>query len=247
MVLRCAALATHPAALDARSYWIENSTKATLWLADALPRLPSPRADRLELSDTLSVERTSELDDGRHGNSAGRFRRSCWPPSAAVAQTVGEGVVAVELEGEGRSVLRPDVDLQNGRHGRTTRYRWHAQQGWARLRGLDAVQPLSPFRYGWIRAALRLRPDRTCPGRSTHPFCIHFRYAGVIRLTVRRAPVQFDSDMTLREPIPGMGAPSNFGCIGLVASLPSRLVVRPAGSRRQRQARSGPSRWPSAR
>ncbi len=33
--LRCSALATHPAALDTRAYWIENSSKLTLWLADS--------------------------------------------------------------------------------------------------------------------------------------------------------------------------------------------------------------------
>ena len=32
---RCAALATHPAVLDSRDYWLENSTKATtLQVAD---------------------------------------------------------------------------------------------------------------------------------------------------------------------------------------------------------------------
>ena len=36
--LRCAALATHPAALDTRAFWIENSREVTLWPADALPR-----------------------------------------------------------------------------------------------------------------------------------------------------------------------------------------------------------------
>lgn len=118
--LRCAALATHPAALDTRSYWIENSTKATLWLADALPNAHTahpPRADELtKLSSTLSVEQTSELDDGRR-----RFRRSIQTILLAalgrtIAQTVGEGVVAVELEGEGplgaAAGCRP---AQNGR------------------------------------------------------------------------------------------------------------------------------------
>ena len=48
--LRCAALATHPAALDTRDLWIENSREATLWLADALPNADvtqPPSADDL--------------------------------------------------------------------------------------------------------------------------------------------------------------------------------------------------------
>ncbi|OOK84606.1 phthiocerol/phenolphthiocerol synthesis polyketide synthase type I PpsE [Mycobacterium kansasii] len=110
--VRCAALATHPAALDTRSYWIENSTKATLWLADQDITQPPSTEDLTKFSTTLSVEQTFELDDARR-----RFRRSIQEIVLAalgrtIGKAVGDGVVAVELEGEGRSVLRPDIDLR---------------------------------------------------------------------------------------------------------------------------------------
>ena len=217
--LRCAVLATHPAALDTRSFWIENSNKVTLWPADALRNADvtqPPSADDLtRLSCTLSVEQTAELDDARR-----RFRRSIQAILLAalgrtMARTVGDGVVAVELEGEGRLVLRPDVDL-------------HRTVGWfatyypvpltcAGGRGATAIQELNAVHntlksvphYGIGYGLLRYlyAPTGRVLGAQRTPD-IHFRYAGVIpELPSVDAPVQFDSDITMpvRETIPGLG------------------------------------------
>lgn len=99
--------------------------------------------DLTTLSCTLTVEQTFELDDARR-----RFRRSIQEIVLAglgrtIAQTVGEGVVAVELEGEGRSVLRPDVDLRRTVGWFTTCYPIALAcangQGAAAIQQLDAV------------------------------------------------------------------------------------------------------------
>ena len=215
--LRCAALATHPAALDTRSFWIENSQKVNLWPADAQPTTDvtqPPSADDLtKVSCTLSGEQTSELDDARR-----RFRRPIQAILLAalgrtIAQTVGDGVVAVELEGEGRSVLRPDVDVRRTVGWFTSYYPvpLTCVQGQGAIQQLDAVRntlksvPHYGIGYGLLRYVYA--PTGRVLGAQRTPD-IHFRYAGVIpELPSADAPVQFDSDPTLpvREPIPGMG------------------------------------------
>ncbi len=215
--VRCAALATHPAALDTRAYWIENSSKLTLWLADPLPNAdvthPPDADDLTRLPCTLSVEQTSEVDDARR-----RFRRSIQEILLAalgrtIAQTVGDGVLAVELEGEGRSVLRPDVDVRRTVGWFTTYYPipLACANGGAAIQQLDAVHdalkavPHYGIGYGLLRYVYAAT-GRVLGAQRTPD--IHFRYAGVIpELPSVDAPVQFDSDMTtpVRETIPGLG------------------------------------------
>ncbi|KZS69608.1 polyketide synthase [Mycobacterium kansasii] len=213
--VRCAALATHPAALDTRSYWIENATKATLWLADQNITQPPSTEDLTKFSTTLSVEQTFELDDARR-----RFRRSIQEIVLAalgrtIGKTVGDGVVAVELEGEGRSVLRPDVDLRRTVGWFTTYYpvalACASGPGTSAIQQLDAVHDtvISVPHYGIGYGLLRYlyAPTGRMLGAQRTPD-IHFRYAGVIpELPSTDAPVQFDSNMTMpvRETIPGLG------------------------------------------
>lgn len=213
--LRCAALATHPAALDTRSYWIENFRKISLWPADAEAGQPPQPGDLTRLSSTLTAEQTSEVDDARR-----RFRRSIQEILLAalgrtIAQTIGEGVVAVDLEGEGRSVLRPDVDVRRTVGWFTTYYPVALACAKGReetaIQEIDAVHstlkavPHYGIGYGLLRYVYAAT-GRVFGAQRTPD--IHFRYAGVIpELPALEAPVQFDSDlsMSLRESIPGLG------------------------------------------
>ncbi len=213
--LRCAALATHPAALDTRTFWIENANQVTLWLADPDITRPPSADDLTKLSCTLSGEQASEVDDARR-----RFRRSIQEIMLAalgrtIAQTVGDGVVAVELEGEGRSVLRPDVDLRRTVGWFTTYYPvplpCASGLGAAAIQQLDAVHdtlksvPHYGIGYGLLRYVYAAT-GRVLGAQRTPD--IYFRYAGVIPESPSvDAPVQFDSDMTMpvRETIPGLG------------------------------------------
>ncbi|MDP7702945.1 type I polyketide synthase [Mycobacterium sp. TY815] len=211
---RMAALATHPAALDTRHFWIDNAASVTRWLAEPAATPPTA-ADLRKLSGTLDAEQTSELDDARR-----RFRRSIQEILLAalgrtIAQTVGTGVVAVELEGEGRSVLRPDVDLRRTAGWCTTYYpvplACATGEGSAVVEQLDAVHktlkavPHYGVGYGLLRY-LYAPTGRTFGAQR--PPDIHFRYAGTIpELPPIEAPVRFESDVTLpvRETIPGLG------------------------------------------
>ncbi|MCV7078498.1 type I polyketide synthase [Mycobacterium szulgai] len=213
--LRCAALATHPAALDTRGYWIDTVGKATVWPADAESAQPPSPADLIRLSSALTGEQTSEVDDARR-----RFRRSIQEILLAalgrtIAQTIGEGVVAVDLEGEGRSVLRPDVDVRRTVGWFTTYYPVALECAKGRdetaIQEIDAVHstlkavPHYGIGYGLLRYLYA--PTGRVFGAQRTPD-IHFRYAGVIpEVPQIDAPVQFDSDLSLplRETIPGLG------------------------------------------
>lgn len=211
---RSAALATHPAALDTRSFWIDNAAKVTRWLAEEGTTQPAT-GDLTKLSCTLDAQQTSELDDARR-----RFRRSIQEILLAalgrtIAHTVGDGVVSVELEGDGRSVLRPDVDLRRTVGWCTTYYpiplACATGTGDAVIEQLDAVHdtlksvPHYGIGYGLLRY-IYAPTGRTFGGQRTPD--IHFRYAGTIpELPPIDAAVQFESDVTMpvRETIPGMG------------------------------------------
>ena len=109
---RCAALAAHPAVLDRRDYWIDTATKATLRLADT-ETAGAPAADDLtRLATVLTLEQTSQVDNARRLLQSSTEEILLAALARTVAVTVGDGVLAVDLAGAGRSVLRPEVDLR---------------------------------------------------------------------------------------------------------------------------------------
>jgi phthiocerol/phenolphthiocerol synthesis type-I polyketide synthase E len=119
---RCATLATHPAVLESRDYWLENSAKATLHVADQDIADPPRIDDLLRVPTTLSTEQTNEIERVRR-----RFQFTVDGILLAalgrtIAHAIGDGVVAVNLAGDGRSVLRPDVDPRRTVGGFATIY-----------------------------------------------------------------------------------------------------------------------------
>jgi phthiocerol/phenolphthiocerol synthesis type-I polyketide synthase E len=211
--LRCGGLATHPAVLDTRDFWLENSRKATLRLADPEITQP-PRCENLtRLSSILTSEQTSEVDDARRRLGPSIEEILLAALSVTIARTIGDGVVAVDMEGPGRSVLRPDVDLRKTMGRFATIYPVPLPCGI----GGDAIQLLATVRdtlksvphygigYGLLRHVYA--PTARLLGAEA-PSDIHFRYEGVIpELPSVDAPVQFDSDtaMPVRETLPGLG------------------------------------------
>ena len=76
---RCAALATHPAVVESRDFWLETATKATLRVARSEVTEPPGADDLVRLSSTLT--RLGDSRDRRraaHGFGC-RSTRSCWP------------------------------------------------------------------------------------------------------------------------------------------------------------------------
>jgi phthiocerol/phenolphthiocerol synthesis type-I polyketide synthase E len=216
--LRSGALATHPAVLDTRDFWLEISSKATLRLADPEITQPPHSGDLKRLSSALTIDQTAEVDDGRRRLGVSIEEILLAALGRAVAQTGEEGVVAVDLEGTGRSVLRPDVDLRRTIGRFTTIYPAPLQC----TRSGDATELLAAIRdtlksvphygigYGLLRHVYAPTARLLA---ATGPSDVHFRYAGMIpQLPPIDAPIQFDSDaaMPVRDTIPGLGHAIEF-------------------------------------
>ena len=119
---QCAELAAHPAVIASRDYWLENVTSATMRLADdRVTERPRAR-DTTRVSSSLTTDQTAEVDDARRRSTRTMDAILLGALSRTLAQVIGEGVVAVDLDGAGRSVLKPDVDLRRSVGWFTTIY-----------------------------------------------------------------------------------------------------------------------------
>jgi phthiocerol/phenolphthiocerol synthesis type-I polyketide synthase E len=216
--LRSGTLATHPAVLDTCDYWLENSSKATLRLGNR-EITGQPRAsDLVRLPSTLTVDETAELDDARRKLGVSMEEVLLAALGRAIAHTVGEGTISVDLEGAGRSVLRPEVDLRRTIGRFTTIYPapLRCTQDGDLTDQLAAVGDIvkSVPHYGVGYGLLRYVYAPTARLLAAlGPSDIHLRYIGMIpEPPVLDAPVQFDSDaaMPVREAIPGLGHAVEF-------------------------------------
>jgi phthiocerol/phenolphthiocerol synthesis type-I polyketide synthase E len=135
-----------------------------------------------------------------------------------IAATVGDGAVAVDLGGPGRSVLKPDVDLRRTVGWFTTVYpvalSCVTNPDVSARQLLDGVHrtlkavPHYGIGYGLLR--YRYAPTARLLG-ATAPADLFFSYQGTIpelpAVLSDDAPIQFDADtaMPVREAIPGLG------------------------------------------
>ena len=108
---RCAALATHPAVLESRDFWLENAGRATLRVANQDVTAPPHADDLSRLSSSLTSALTSEVDEAQRSLRLATDEILLAALGRTIARTIGDGVVAVDLAGHGRLVLKPDVDL----------------------------------------------------------------------------------------------------------------------------------------
>ena len=60
----------------------------------------------------MTVAETTEIDDARRRLRVPIDEMLLAALGRTIARQVGDGTVAVDLSGEGRSVLKPDVDLR---------------------------------------------------------------------------------------------------------------------------------------
>ena len=216
--LRSGALATHPAVLDTCDFWLESASKATLRLGDREITGQPRSSDLVRLPSTLTVDETAELDDARRKLGVSMEEVLLAALGRTIADTLGEGVVSVDVEGAGRSVLRPAVDLRRTIGRFTTIYptALRCAQDGAAADQLSAVHdslksvPHHGVGYGLLRYVYAPTARLLA---ALGPSDIHLRYIGMIpEPPVLDAPVQFDSDaaMPVRETIPGLGHAVEF-------------------------------------
>jgi phthiocerol/phenolphthiocerol synthesis type-I polyketide synthase E len=213
---RCAALASHPAVLERRSYWIDTATKATLRLAETGAAAPGS-ADLLRMPTALTPEQTSQIDNARRLLQASTEEILLAALARRLAVTLGEGVTAVDLAGAGRSVLRPEVDFRRTIGGFSTVYpialpvmeapSASATQLLAEVSRIVKSVPHHGIGYGLLRY---LHAPTAAVLAAAGDAQIYLSYLGMIpEWQQNDAPVQFDSDseLTVRKTLPGLGHP----------------------------------------
>jgi phthiocerol/phenolphthiocerol synthesis type-I polyketide synthase E len=214
---RCAALATHPAVLESRDFWLETATKATLRMAGQVSQPPAVD-DLVRLSSTLTVAETTEIDDVRRRLRVPIDEILLAALGRTIAATVADGAVAVDLGGPGRSVLKPDVDLRRTVGWFTTVYPValtcsKGDAGSARQLLDDVhntVQAVPHYGIGYGLLRYMYAPTARLLGASP-PADIFFSYLGTIpelpAVPADDAPVTLDTDtaMPVREAVPGLG------------------------------------------
>ena len=212
---RCAALATHPAVLESRDFWLEQASRATLRVADQDVAEPPHADDLAKLSSVLTSELTSEVDEAQRSLRLATDVILLAALGRAIARTVGDGVVAVDLAGHGRLVLRPDVDLHRTVGWFTTIYPVpldcrHGENFTATemLDGIHRALEAVPH-YGIGHGLLQYLYAPTARQLAAQPQPdIFFSYVGTIpELPPGEGPVHFDVDaaMPAREMLPGLG------------------------------------------
>lgn len=212
---RCAALATHPVVLETRDYWLDDSARANLRVVDH-DVVERPHADDLaRLSAPLESTLAGELDWAQRSLGVGADELLLAALGRTIARTIGGGVVAVDLAGDGRSVLEPDVDLQRTVGWFTTIYP-------VRLVCATAQQASAPKTLAAVHRTLAAVPDHgighgllryvyaptALQLGAQQPSDIFFSNVGTVpELPSGEGPVQFavDAAMPVRETLPGLG------------------------------------------
>jgi phthiocerol/phenolphthiocerol synthesis type-I polyketide synthase E len=215
---RCAALATHPAVIESREFWQDTVTRAALRVAGPLVSEPPGVDDLAKLSSTLTTLETSEIDDARRRLRVPIDEILLAALGRTIAATVGDGAVAVDLGGPGRSVLKPDVDLRRtvGKFDTVYPVALNCSKGaGARARQQledvhDTLKAVPHYGIGYGLLRYMYAPTARMLGAAL-PADIFFSYLGTIpELPIAPsadAPVQLDADtaMPAREAIPGLG------------------------------------------
>jgi phthiocerol/phenolphthiocerol synthesis type-I polyketide synthase E len=214
---RCAALATHPAVLESRDFWLQTAAAGTVQVGSEVTEPPGEN-DLAKISSSVPTLQITEIDDARRRLQLSFEEILLAALSRTVASVIGDGTVTVDLGGSGRSALKPDVDLRRTVGWFTTLYpvaltAATGQQKSARQllddvhATLDAV-PHHGIGYGLLRYLYA--PTARLLGND-RPADIHLSYVGAIPdlpdVSADDAPVQFDPDtaMPVREAIPGLG------------------------------------------
>jgi phthiocerol/phenolphthiocerol synthesis type-I polyketide synthase E len=203
--------------VESRDFWLKNAAKATLRVADSEPSQPGAD-DMVRLSATLTASQASEIDDARRGLRLPIDEILLGALSRTIAAVVGGGAILVDLEGPGRSVLKPDVGVHRTVGWFTTVYpvalTCVTGQDASARQVLDDVHDTVKAvpHYGIGYGLLRYMYAPTAPQfGATRPADIFFSYVGTIAelpyLSSADAAVQFyhDTAMPVREAIPGLG------------------------------------------
>jgi phthiocerol/phenolphthiocerol synthesis type-I polyketide synthase E len=215
---RCGGLCTHPAVLDSRDYWLGTAAGADLSVVGPEAAEPPESGDLARLSAALTVGETGELDDARRRLNLSLEEVLLATLGRTIAMTIGEGAVAVDLAGSGRSVLKPDVDLRRTVGWFNTVYpivvtcaspqKAGARQLFEGVKETLGAVPHYGIGYGLLRYLYAPTARRLGATRSADILLSNLgAVPEVAAQAAEDAPVQFDSDpaMPIRDAVPGLG------------------------------------------
>ena len=109
---RYSALASHPAVLERRDYWIGTEAAASVRIAATGADGAPGAGDLARVAVALTAEQTSQIDNARRVMQASTEEILLAALARCLAASIGEGVATVDLAGSGRAVLRPEVDFR---------------------------------------------------------------------------------------------------------------------------------------
>ncbi|MGV0993964.1 MAG: type I polyketide synthase [Mycobacterium sp.] len=214
---RCSALASHPAVLERRGYWLDAEAAASVRLAGAAVDGAPGAGDLTRVAVAFTPEQTSQIDNARRVMQASIEELLLAALARCLAATVGEGVATVDLAGTGRAVLRPEVDFRRTIGWFSTIYPIAlpciGESGASAAQLLGEVSrtvkavPHHGIGYGLLRY-LHAPTARLLGAAGSAD--VFLSYLGMIpEWQDSDAAVQFDSDSerTVRETVPGLGHP----------------------------------------
>ena len=219
---RCSALASHPAVIERRGYWIDAEAAASVRLASTgttvVPDGSPAAGEMTRVAVALTPEQTSQIDNARRVMQASIEEILLAALARCLAATVGEGVATVDLAGTGRALLRPEVDFRRTIGWFSTIYPIAlpciGESGASAVQLLEEVGrtvkavPHHGIGYGLLRY-LHAPTARLLGAAGSAD--IFLSYLGMIPEwqdgAANDAAVQFDSDSerTVRETVPGLG------------------------------------------
>jgi phthiocerol/phenolphthiocerol synthesis type-I polyketide synthase E len=210
---RSAALATHPAVLQSLDHWVDGASKATLRVAKSASAPPGVE-DLVRFASSLSESQSGDVENARRELRVPMDHVLLAALGRAIAASVGEGAIAIDLEGQGRSVLKPDVDVRRTVGFMSTIYpvalpcstATDARTALDEVRERLSAVPHYGIGYGLMRY-LHAPTSRLLGADPSAD--VFFSYLGTIAglPPAGDAPVQLDDDtaMPVRETMSGLG------------------------------------------
>lgn len=210
-------LAAHPAVLATRDYWLGATDSANIQLVrDGSFARPS-RSHLTRIATALDDKQTTELDDARRRLTFPLEHFLLTALGRTVAQVTGDGTLLVDLAGNGRAVLRPELDPRRtvgtfaAIHPITLQC--NAVSGYTARERLETIRktvtdvPHQGVGYGVLRY-LYAPTARRLEAAPEADLLVTF--AGAIPdlpADAANAPISLDSDaaLAIRETVPGAG------------------------------------------
>jgi phthiocerol/phenolphthiocerol synthesis type-I polyketide synthase E len=184
-------------------------------VADAQIAEPPGADDLVRMPLSLTSEQTNEVDHARRMFQFAIEEVLLGALSRTIAHTLGEGVIAVNLTGDGRSILKPDVDPRRTVGGFATIYpialTCVSRENADAMQVLDEVHntvkavPHHGIGHGLLRYLYA--PTARLLGVIPTPDIFLNNEGMIPDLPPREGPVQFDLDssMPVRDKVPGLG------------------------------------------